>query len=220
MLMHFFHHSEQSQDDGKTKVKICGIRRLESAEAAVRAGADFLGFNFVNESSRFVNPIAAKEIIEKVHHRAQIVGVFKDMPAQEINELAHYLKLHYVQLHGSEDPTFVGKIKTKVLKAVSLSGNFSLDDTIPVLKGYHAHHILLDRQVQGQGFPIDFGKAREVASHLPIFLAGGLHTDNVAQAIAEVNPFAVDVAGGIETNGYEDTQKIAAFVQTAKGVSQ
>ena len=217
--MHFFHHSDKP-DDGKVKVKICGIRRLESAEAAVEAGADFLGFNFVNESTRFVNPIAAKEIIEKVQHRAQIVGVFKDMEAEEVNELAHYLKLHYVQLHGSEDPTFVGKIKTKVLKAVSLSGEFSLDDTIPVLKGYNAHHILLDREIQGQGLPVDYEKAREVASHLPIFLAGGLHIDNVAQAIADVNPFAVDVAGGIETHGYEDTEKITQFVARAKGVIQ
>ncbi|MDE2025207.1 MAG: phosphoribosylanthranilate isomerase, partial [Patescibacteria group bacterium] len=135
--MHFFHHSIQKPNDGKTKVKICGIRRLESAEAAVNAGADFLGFNFVNESPRFVNPIAAKKIIEKVHHRAEIVGVFKDMPAQEINELVHYLKLHYVQLHGNENPTFVGKIKTKVMKAVSLSADISLDDTIPILKAYN-----------------------------------------------------------------------------------
>ena len=215
--MHFFHHSENKPDDGTTKVKICGIRRLESAEAAVAAGADFLGFNFVNDSHRFVNPIAAKEIIEKVHHRAQIVGVFKDMPSEEVNELAHYLKLHYVQLHGNEDPSFIGKIKTKVLKAVSLSGDFSLTDTIPLLQGYNAHHILLDREIQGQGYPVDYEKAREVASHLPIFLAGGLHADTVAQAIAEVNPFAVDVAGGIETNGYEDPQKITSFIRNAKG---
>lgn len=218
--MHFFHHSEPKKDNGRTKVKICGIRRFESAEVAVKAGADLLGFNFVNESHRYVNPITAKEIIEKVHKHAEVVGVFKDMEVEEVNELAHYLKLHYVQLHGSEDPTFIKKIKTKVLKAVSLSGDFALDNTIPALQKYDAHHILLDRETQGQGAPVNFEKAREIASHLPIFLAGGLHPENVADAVFTVNPYGVDVAGGIETNNYEDPQKIAAFIQNAKGVFQ
>jgi len=216
--MHFFHYTDEHQKfDGRTKVKICGIRRFESAQAAVTAGADFLGFNFVNESRRYINPLIAKEIIERVHKHANIVGVFRDVKAEEVNELAHYLQLHYVQLHGNENPTFISKIKVKVLKAVSLPQDFSLSNTIPALQGYHAQHILLDRENRGQGPAVEYEKAKEIASHLPIFLAGGLHPENVAEAITHVNPYGVDVAGGIEINGHEHTERIMTFVQNAKG---
>ncbi|HEX8965427.1 MAG TPA: phosphoribosylanthranilate isomerase [Patescibacteria group bacterium] len=218
--MHLFHHSDEiKKDDGKTKVKICGIRRFESAQAAITAGADFLGFNFVNNSHRYINPLIAKEIIERVHKHANIVGVFQDATAEEVNELAHYLKLHYVQLHGNENPTLISKIKVKVLKAVSLPQDFSIDNTIPALQQYNVHHILLDRKTQGQGPMVEFEKAKEIASHLPIFLAGGLQPENVAEAISQVRPFGVDVAGGIEVNGHEHTEKIMTFVQNAKGVA-
>src|SRR5438105_2453385 len=101
----------------KTKVKICGIRNIDSANAAIHAGADFLGFNFVLTSKRFINPIKAKAIIDKVRKQVNIVGIFQNAGLDEINEHIKFLKLAYVQLHGNEDDQFVKKIKTNVIKA-------------------------------------------------------------------------------------------------------
>lgn len=202
------------------KVKICGIRRTQAAEVAIKAGADYLGFNFVNSSRHFISPVHAKAIINDVHHKAEIVGVFQDMPIHEVNELISYLKLHVVQLHGHEDSAYIQKIKAKVIKAVSLPRDFEVDQVIEHLQGYNAHHILLDREIQGFGEPVDLQMAARITQYVPAFLAGGLDPVNVTEAILQTNPYGVDVSSGIETNGFEDVHKITEFVQNAKGVSQ
>lgn len=114
---------ETSQDGTlyKTLVKICGIRSIDSALAALEAGADFLGFNFVKTSRRFIQPQKALEIINKVRKinpKVQIVGVFQDEHYSKVNEIAKFLKLDYVQLHGKEDKVYIKKMITKVIKKV------------------------------------------------------------------------------------------------------
>jgi phosphoribosylanthranilate isomerase len=212
----FLFHKNQSPElpDNKTKVKICGIRKVENAEIAVRAGADLLGFNFINTSHSYVNPITAKEIIEKVHKHVQVVGVFKDVTVEEINELAHYLKLHMVQLHGEENPDFIARIKVKVIKKVKLTTDFSLENTIPALQNYNAQHIVLDHS-----YPDDYEHAHEIASQLPIFLRG-LTPENVAQAVVHISPFGVDASTGVEVNGHEHPERIASFITHAKAASK
>jgi phosphoribosylanthranilate isomerase len=192
------------------KVKICGIRTRESAKAAVAAGADYLGFNFVPSSRRVISVEKTQKIIDAVRGEVQIVGVFKDMDCHDVNTIAQTLGLNFVQLHGQEDASYMKKIKTTIIKKVSLDSGFQQTDAVSF--------VLLDRKVQGQGAMIDGEKAREFARDFPIFFAGGLTPDNVSGAVSVVQPYGVDVSGGIETNGKEDLEKIRVFIKNAKGV--
>lgn len=172
------------------KVKICGIRSLEAAKTAIDAGAHFLGFNFVPSSKRYIKPEDALRIINPIRGKVKIVGVFQNANLDDINHLALKLGLDFVQLHGSS-----AEINT------ILSVDF----------------FLLDRTKQGTGKMVNFKKAQKIAKKKPIFLAGGLTPANVIEAVKKVQPFAVDVAGGIETNGKQDLEKIKAFIKNAKG---
>lgn len=203
------------------KVKICGIRDIESAKTAIFYGADFLGFNFVPSSKRSLRLEQAKKIIDELritkHElRTKFVGIFQNQPVEEVNEIADFLDLDFVQLHGEEDKKYMGKIKRKVIKKIderdpSTSFHFAQDDKTPFF--------ILDRQVQGNGAMVDFNKAKKVAKQFALFYSGGLTPENVAGVISTVSPFAVDVAGGIETDGKQDLQKIRDFVKNAKGVT-
>ena len=106
-----------------TKVKICGIRSVESALAAVDAGADFLGFNFVPTSKRYIDPSVAKTIVDAVKDKVQVVGVFQDVDAKTITKICSLLSLDFVQLHGKETPAFCREIKIPVIKAFALTSD-------------------------------------------------------------------------------------------------
>ena len=195
------------------QVKICGIRRLDSAFAAINAGADFLGFNFVPSSKRFASPAEALQITKKIKGKVKLVGVFQNATITEINKIADLLQLDFVQLHGKENPEFVQKIKTNVIKTFT-----SEEASIDKINEYKISYVLLDRNTQGKGKKFPIGKAQKMSSEFPTILAGGLTVRNVTKLIKAVRPFGVDVAGGIETNGIEDVTKIKEFIQTVKGV--
>ncbi len=107
----------------KTKVKICGIRTLEAAQTAVDAGADFLGFNFVKTSKRYIEPEKALEIIKLIKSKVKTVGVFQDEKAETANEIALLLNLDFVQLHGVENSEYIKSIKVPVIKSIILDDN-------------------------------------------------------------------------------------------------
>ncbi|MDP3987561.1 MAG: phosphoribosylanthranilate isomerase [Candidatus Levybacteria bacterium] len=194
----------------KVKIKICGIRSLESAKAAVLAGADFLGFNFVESSRRFVKPLDAKKIIETLKGKVKTVGVFQNQEINYINDLVNFLGLDFVQLHGNESPEFCSEIRCKIIKVFS-------NETIKTMKQYPVDYFLIDREEQGEGDVVDMERAAIVSAQYPLFLAGGLNQNNVLEMINLVKPYAVDVAGGIETEGVEDVGKIKEFLKIAKG---
>ncbi len=199
-----------------TKVKICGIRRLESALTAVRAGADYVGFNFVKASKRYIKPDKAKKIAMNVKGKIQCIGVFQNNPSEEVNRIASDLELDFVQLHGKEDNEYIKKIHAKIIKAISVPSDMTTKQLIANMYAYTADFLLLDREHQGKGNTIDIELAKYVADRFPIFFAGGLYEDNVASIISLVKPYAVDVAGGIETRGREDDDKIIRFTKRAK----
>ncbi len=202
----------------KTRIKICGIRRPDSAIAAIEAGADYIGFNFVKTSGHYINVIEAKSIIEKIPGKIQIVGIFQNMNFEKVNEIASDLKLNFVQLHGNEDMAYIYKIKSRIIKAVMVPSDSSLESLVTIMKPYDVDYFLLDRERQGTGNIIDNKLARKVSERFPIFFAGGLNGDNVASIIQNVRPYAIDVTGGVETNGKEDNEKIINFINKAKGV--
>ncbi len=206
-----------ARNDERVKVKICGIRSLEAAQAAIDAGADFLGFNFVRSSKRYIKPEIAKKIIHESRimnqesRQIRFVGVFQNQSVDRVNAISDLIGLDYVQLHGEEDDTYIMQMKKPVIKSISSEISY-------FVRNDKVEYFLIDRQVQGQGEMVNVEKAKEMSEKFKVFLAGGLTPDNVAAIVKEVRPFAVDVAGGIETDGKEDLEKIKKFVKNAKNV--
>lgn len=204
------------------KTKICGITNLDDAQQAADNGADAIGFNFYKGSKRYIAPSDAAAIVEKVTMRVEKIGVFVNASVEEIVEIEDTAQLDTVQLHGDETPEFIESLRLEsdatIIKAVRIGQGFEPRN---VLK-YKADAILLDAfsdvERGGTGMTIDRTVARQVAELVDrVYLAGGLTPENVAEAIREVRPFAVDVASGVESSpGEKDPAKVAAFIEAAK----
>lgn len=188
------------------KVKVCGIRTIEAAQIAIDAGADFLGFNFVTSSKRYINPADALKIINLIKGQVKIVGVFQDANINYVNKIATKLGLNFIQLHGSEDNKYISQLDLPVIKSTIIN-----DQSQKI----HAKYFLLDRPNRKSAM-VNLETAAQLAAKFPIFFAGGLTSGNVADAIDKVHPFAVDVAGGVETEGSQDLTKIKLFIKNAK----
>jgi len=205
----------------KIKVKICGIKTYGEAQAAFKAGADFLGFNFVPTSKRYINQFKAKAIIDKLCRSAKIVGVFQNERIGRVRELINLLQLDFVQLHGDESPEYISSIRgAGVIKTISLPADFDVEETIERMRKYKAHYFLLDRKRQGRGELLNPAKVRELTSVFPVILGGGLTAENVVGIIQIANPHAVDVAGGVETAGVKDKEKIIQFIKIVRNKVQ
>lgn len=198
----------------RVKVKICGVRTLEEAQAAVDAGADALGFNFWPPSARYIDPHAAREVITGITPAVCTVGVFVNEEANRIVDIASELGLSAVQLHGDESPEFcerLGSIKT--IKAIRVGQDFDLS----LIENYRVDMVLLDSSIEGSyggtGRRFDWRIAIEAKQFAPIILAGGLTTENVWDAITQVRPAAIDVCSGVEAEpGRKDLDKLRRFM--------
>lgn len=210
---------QSSPIDGmRVKVKICGITTLSAALAAIHAGADALGFVFA-PSPRQISPQEAKKLIQALSPFAIKIGVFVDSPIKEVEDIASYCNLDFVQLHGSEPPEYCRLIrqKHKVIKSFKVKNKVS--ETL--LNAYPVDAVLLDTYLPahagGTGKSFNWFLAQNLKLGSPLILAGGLTAENVGEAIALVNPYAVDVSSGVETNGKKDLTKIYKFIARAKG---
>jgi phosphoribosylanthranilate isomerase len=195
-----------------TQVKVCGIRDLEGARAAVGAGADLIGFHFCS-SRRRVEPERARAIVEALEARPRVVGVFIDQPEQEVEQVAAYVGLDLVQLHGSEPVGF--RCSRPVLKALKVRGG-----ELPDVQGW-PDPILLDSwspdQRGGTGRAWDWELARDLLRRRRAFIAGGLSPENVGRVVAELRPYGVDVSSGVEREvGIKDPDRVRAFVQAVR----
>ena len=199
-----------------TKVKICGITRLEDAELAIEHGAWALGFILWPSSKRCVDPAVAAGIIRQVRRKVETVGVFVNQPIDEIADRVDILGLTHVQLHGDEGPSFCSAVAqrtgAKVIKAVRIGHAADLRD----LERYHTDFHLLDTSKAGlyggTGKTWDWNLVANRRSKVPLILSGGLTAENVADGIAAVKPYAVDVASGVEASpGVKDPEKLEAF---------
>lgn len=197
------------------KVKICGLTSLEAAQTAENAGADFLGFIFA-DSKRKISPEKAKEIIEKLNGKALNVGVFVNESLEEIERIQHFTGIDIIQLHGQESVEKAGSFSIPVIKAFSIHNevNFNKIDNYPV------DYQLLDLPKNSESSneeTLDWQMIHRLRqSRNRLILAGGLTPMNVFEAIKLVQPFAVDVSSGVETNGYKDHEKIRLFIKNAK----
>jgi len=198
------------------KVKICGITRLEDALEAARFGADALGFNFWPKSKRHCPPEVAKEIISRLPPFVQAVGVFVNQPRAEIHRIVSQTGVSIVQLHGEESPDFAAAMKRPVIKALRIEGKASLER----MADFQVSAFLLDTPTAGfggSGQTFDWRLVRGAGKKGPVLLAGGLNPENVGAAVAQVRPYGVDVASGVESApGLKDAKKLRRFMIAAK----
>ena len=200
------------------KVKICGITNLPDGMAAAEEGADALGFVFYEGSPRFVRIEAAAEIIRQLPALVVKVGLFVNAPEDLVVRAASECGLNLLQFHGDEPPDYCLQFGLMSMKAFRIRDMESLK----LLADYPTDAWLLDayapEQVGGTGKTFNWELAAEAQTWgRPIFLAGGLKSENVAEAIRQVRPYAVDVSSGVEAApGKKDHAKLRAFIQAAK----
>ncbi len=208
------------------KIKICGVTNEEDATWAVNLGANYVGLNFHSGSPRKVSPELAAKIVKKVPPFVPAIGVFVEQTAADILKIVEKTGLMGVQLHGDHTPDDCRAISEKMeillIRAFRLAQESDLDAIAP-FKGL-CTHILLDAKVEGQAggtgqtFPWELAR-RAKAFGMPIFVAGGLTPENVREAVEETQPFAVDVASGVEKSPKrKDYDKIKKFISEAKAV--
>ena len=214
-----------------TRLKICGLRDVDSTLVAAEAGADFLGFNFVPGVRRQLPVERARDIIIDYRRRRggsgpRLVGIFADQPLDEVNSTVEHCGLDLAQLCGDETPEYWGGLSVPVIKQIRVREPDSLEDAISetlrrvdevIVRG---HMALLDRHeagsLGGTGRTFDWGVAAHVAGRHELLLAGGLTPQNVGLAVETVAPWGVDVSSGVETGGVKDAGKIAAFARALR----
>jgi phosphoribosylanthranilate isomerase len=199
------------------KIKFCGITNPDDAAAAVEFGAWAIGVILWSRSKRRCQPAVAAEIADEFRRRVEVVGVFINPSLDEVTQAAEAIGLTMIQLHGDEGPVFCAELArrtgVKVIKAVRVRGR----SDIQALRPFHTDFHLLDSHVPGErggtGATFEWELARSHRGPIPVILSGGLTPENVAQAITVAEPYAVDVASGVELSpGEKDGDKLEAFV--------
>ena len=204
------------------KVKICGIKTLNDALAAIEAGADYLGFNFYPKSVRFVDKSTCASItseLKKRYPKIKLVGVFVNTPVDEVKDILDNCSLDLAQLHGDEPPDVLARLAPRAFKAFR-----GLPADVSAYQRDAAPTFLVDAEVKGvyggSGVRADWSGAQGLAERYPIFLAGGLNPENVAEAVRKVRPWGVDVASGVEAGpGEKDAEKMRTFVKAVRAES-
>jgi phosphoribosylanthranilate isomerase len=200
-----------------TRVKVCGITRPEDAELAVELGAWALGFILWRRSPRAADPAVAAGIALALRRRVELAGVFVNASLDTIAHAAEALHLTHVQLHGDEGPAFCAeagrRTGAKVIKAIRVASPSDFQD----VERFHTDFHLLDTARRGMyggsGETWDWALASKRARKVPVILSGGLTAENVAAGIEAVDPYAVDVASGVEASpGVKDPDRLAAFM--------
>jgi phosphoribosylanthranilate isomerase len=200
------------------QIKICGITNIEDALAAASAGADAVGFVFHQASPRYVTPEKAREIIGSLPQALCTVGVFVNLAAAEVLQIAELCGLDFIQLHGGETGEYCRRFpRERLIKALS----FRSEEEFSSIADYPVKAFLVDAhdpvRFGGTGKTCDWNLARKVAALHPLVLAGGLGEENIASALETVRPLAVDISSGVEVQpGKKDHEKIRSVIAAVK----
>ncbi|HET6889665.1 MAG TPA: phosphoribosylanthranilate isomerase [Pyrinomonadaceae bacterium] len=206
-----------------TFIKICGITNLEDARFSVAAGANAVGFNFYRPSPRYIDPQAARGIIDQLSNSVLTVGVFvnEESPAL-VEQIANEAGVAALQLHGDESPNYCQELSDRyVIKVLRAGNKFKPEDALD----YDVKAIMLDafdsKLRGGTGRTIDWFLARQTRNLVPrIILAGGLTPENVGEAIATVEPYGVDACSALESvPGKKIPERVSAFVRAVRAAA-
>jgi len=207
------------QNKPRTRIKICGITRLEDALEASRLGVDAVGFVFYEKSPRYIEAQKAAAIIRQLPPFVSAVGLFVNPTQSYIAEILQTVPLGVIQLHGDETPDFCEAQRRRVLKAIPVSGS----DDLKRATGFNCP-LLLDAKAPtgvygGTGTSFDWSLLHDFKHDHPLTLAGGLNVDNVHEALSVRQWFALDVSSGIELSpGIKDAEKMRAFVNAVNNI--
>lgn len=204
-----------------TKVKICGLRRMEDVKYVNKEKPEYVGFIFWKKSKRYVTPQTAMALKFALDPEILTVGVFVNAEALEIVELVQAGIIDVIQLHGDEDAAYTKKLRAlttaPIIKAVRVKDESSFEG----IKDFDCDYYLFDTYQPGQyggtGTRFDLRLGDERIIDKPYFIAGGLDASNVREVLAETKAMAVDVSGGVETEGVKDEAKVAAFIKAVRG---
>lgn len=215
-----------------TVIKICGIKTIHDALAAMNAGADMLGFNFYPKSVRFIEKEFCANItsvLKKEYPQIKLIGVFVNSPVDEIKNILQTCSLDLAQLHGDETADMLKQLNCKAFKAIRLSASESVEPFLntsvyireSATESVDKPAFLVDAAVKGvyggSGVKADWNFASELAKQHKFLLAGGLTPENVADAVKQVKPWGVDVASGVESSpGVKDEAKMIEFVKAVR----
>lgn len=196
------------------RIKICGVTTLDDAKMCVDKGADALGINFWKGSPRCCDLNVATQIGEALGQTVLLVGVFVNEEEKRIRYLQERCQLRCVQLHGDESPEFLERFLPHAYKAVPIQG----PETVNEVDRFGGQFILVDAYFKGMrggsGVTTDWSIAAEIGKKRDLVLAGGLNSENVRAAVAQVRPWCVDVASGVESNlGRKDASKVERFIR-------
>ncbi|MEQ3637611.1 phosphoribosylanthranilate isomerase [Alcanivorax sp.] len=207
------------------RVKVCGITRIEDALAAANAGADAIGLVFYGPSPRVVTVAQAANICARLPPFITTVALFVDASREEVERVLATVPVDLLQFHGNEDPQFCDSFNRSWIKAVRMKDDADLHHYAQTYG--KAAGLLVDSYVPGlpggTGETFNWGRVPKTLP-LPVVLAGGLHPGNVAAAVTQVQPWAVDVSGGVEqknvqggrSGGIKDASAIRAFINSVK----
>lgn len=203
-----------------TRIKICGINHLDDALKAVECGADAIGIIFVEKSPRYASLTEARVIAESMPPFVTVVGLFMDAPEEKVREALKVVPLNLLQFHGDESAEYCDQFNMPYIKVLRMRDNANV--VAYAQEFSNASGILLDAYHKGMGggtgqtfdwsvIPADLP--------LPLILAGGLTPDNVASAVEQVRPYAVDVSSGVESEpSVKDHKKIEQFIKEVQRV--
>ncbi len=200
------------------KVKICGITRLEDAINAAESGADALGFVFYRKSPRYIEPDAAASIINKLPPFVTPVALFVNESKNKVWDVLNTTGINVLQFHGDEMPDYVSSFEQRVIKAIRVKDEASLQ----AASDFDVNAFLLDAWSPdlygGTGKKFDWEVMRQAGTMKRFILAGGLTPENVALAVGMIKPYGVDVSSGVESSpGVKDHEKVRRFIESLKG---
>ena len=198
-----------------TKIKICGLQREEDISYVNEFKPDYIGFVFLQGRRRYIAPEKAASLRALLAPSIQSVGVFVNEPIENVVSLLQNQTIQIAQLHGQEDTSYAQKLKSicncPIIKAFIIKTKKDIKNAM----AYPADYLLLDNGL-GTGETFDWSLIQK--TDRPFFLAGGLTSENVAQAISMTHPYAVDTSSGVETNQQKDAAKIESFIRSVRNM--
>jgi phosphoribosylanthranilate isomerase len=192
-------------------LKVCGVQSALEAKLLLECGVDFVGLNFIPDSSRCLSLDAALEIME-VYRSSSVktVALFRDQSLKQVANYADRMGVDYAQLCGSESQEYQNAIRIPVMRTIAVDQADTASQLCAFISTHPAAYYILDRKKQGSGALVALDMASEVSAKYPdkIFLAGGLTPDNLANALSQASPYGIDIAAGVRTGDNLDHDKV------------